>query len=259
MTSAPNADKASIDPANAVSSCGGQITAVPGSNVISLGGVPAATVDNGAICTIAVDVLATGIGSLHNISGELPSSNFLGQDASSGIATATLEVIAEDIILTKRFLNDPVPAGGNVTLRYTVINRSRDDAATDISFTDDLSQTLPGLMSTSPAQQAVCGPASTLSGDTVVKLTGGGLPPGGSCTFTVQLAVPNNAPPGEYPSTTSPIVADIAGSSVQGHDQTWTRGARFVDQAERDRAGSGLLVAAVVQPEPDRTEPTAGQ
>ena len=205
------------DPANADSSCGGRVNAVPGSNIVGLE-VDFANqfvLDNGASCTVSVDVVATSVGTLRNVSGELNSSNLSGQQASSGFATAELEVTADPIILSKRFLDDPLPPGGLVTLEYTLTNRSRDEVATGIRFVDELFQVLPGLTSVSPPQPGVCGANSLLAGDTTVKFDGGELSPGASCTFSVQLRVPQQAGSGLYPSTTGPVVADFGGRPVQ--------------------------------------------
>ena len=50
-----------------------------------------------------------------------------------------------------------------------------------------------------------CGTGSTLSGPTLLSLTGDSLPTGGSCTFSVNAPIPPTQAPGDFPNTTSPL------------------------------------------------------
>ena len=148
--------------------------------------------------------MPTGLGSLDNLSDDLLFTRDDG--LASGKAAATLTATASDVLLTKEFLDDPVPPGGTVDLQFTILNRSRTDAVTDITFTDDLDATLSGLVATGLPMNDVCGAGSQLSGTSTLTLTGGNLPAEGSCTFTVTLQVPAGATPGGYPNTTSNVL-----------------------------------------------------
>lgn len=201
------------DPAGVSNTCtagiftGGVVTAVPGTGVVSLGlgsGVDVGAVAAEGTCTVSVDVVATGVGTLENTSGELTSTTG-GPTVSSGKAGAVLTSTAGDLVLIKEFTGDPVPPGGTVDLELTVANRSRDLPATDVAFTDDLGATLSGLAVAGPLPTDPCGPGSTLSGTTTLTLTGGTLPAAGSCTFGVTLQVPVGATPGVYPNTAGPV------------------------------------------------------
>ena len=64
---------------------------------------------------------------------------------------------------------------------------------------------IPGLVATGFPLSGACGPGSLFSGTSFLMLTGGNLLPSGSCTFSVNLAVPASALPGTYVNTTSPL------------------------------------------------------
>ena len=64
---------------------------------------------------------------------------------------------------------------------------------------------LAGLTATGLPLNNVCGTGSQISGTTLLSLSGGTLPPEGSCTFTVTLQVPAAATTGIYPNVSSEI------------------------------------------------------
>jgi len=203
-------------PANATKTCtGGTLSAPAGGSTISYSPPPTSSVAAGASCTISVDVTASSIGEVGNVTGEL-TSTASGPLLSSGKASAALTVTFERILLTKTFVDDPVPAGGTVTLSFTIRNLDRTDSATNIAFMDDLGAALTGLTAiTLPSTP--CGSGSALSGTSVLSLTGGNLPAEGSCTFSVTLQVPGSAATGTHTNTTGAITADIGGSPVTGN------------------------------------------
>jgi uncharacterized repeat protein (TIGR01451 family) len=205
-------------PTNASTTCnGGTLTAPTGGSSITYGpnfSVPgSASVSAGASCTVKVDVIGGSVGTLVNTSGELFSIE-IGPTRSSGKATAALVVTNDQLALRKTFTDDPVPPGSTVTLRFTITNLNRNDSATGISFTDDLDAVLTGLEAVPPLPTAPCGAGSSLTGTSVLSLTGGTLDPGASCTFAVTLQVPAGAATGEYLNTTSTISADLGGRPV---------------------------------------------
>ncbi|MCP3962481.1 MAG: DUF11 domain-containing protein [bacterium] len=211
-------------PSNAGSDCvagsfiGGALTAVPGSSVITLSGSGIGSWAVAALssCTVSVDVIGGAVGVLENVSGELISSNQFGNNpVSSGTASASLTVTVGQIALTKEFIDDPVAPGGTATLELTITNLDRDFGATDIAFTDDLDAVVTGLAATGSLTDP-CGSGSSLTGTSVLTLTGGGLPPESSCTFSVALQVPPGASSGSFLNTTSAISATVGGSAVTG-------------------------------------------
>ena len=216
------------NPANVSKTCvGGIVTASPGSNVIRYDPNFSdldPTVAAFESCTLSVDVIGAAVGFHHNVSGELTSTSSRQDQTfvSSGKASATLEVVNDPILITKSFTDDPVPAGGTTTLQFTITNRSRDEVAENITFVDDLEATLPGLVSISPSQSNICGSGSTFEGTSVLKLSGGRLGIGASCTFSVSVEVPASAPSGTYLNRTSPIEADHGSNTVSGSPATDT-------------------------------------
>lgn len=207
-------------PSNASTTCDGAAVSAPaGGGVISFGSdftdPFGANVDAGASCTVSVDVLGNSVGSLGNTSGEL-TSTVSGPTVSSGKAAAVLTVSADRLALTKEFVDDPVPAGSVVTLRFTLRNLDRRSTATGLTFTDDLDAVLSGLAAIDTPLSDPCGAGSSLSGTGLLTLTGGSLGPGESCTFGVMVQVPASAPSGTYTNTTSEVSGDLGGRLTTG-------------------------------------------
>ena len=209
-------------PANASTDCGEAnaskvISAVPGSSVVSLdvnginfNGFRA--LNAGQTCSFTVDVVGVNSGVFENVTDDL------GYDVgTAGFATGVITVTPPSVLsVTKSFVNDPAVAGGTVDIEYTVSNRDRRNAATNITFTDDLGSALAGFAASGLPQSDVCGAGSSLSGTSVMSLTNGTLGAGESCTFTVTANIPAGAAPGSYPGITSTISANIDGSPVTG-------------------------------------------
>jgi len=179
-------------PSVTVKCAGGTLTATAGSGVISYTG---GSVAAGGLCDILVNVTTSVRGTFNNVTGDLTST--LG---NSGTASDTLTVLP--LGFTKAFIDDPVAAGGTVTLEFTLTNPTA-VPHTGITFTDDLDAVVPGLTTTGLPAADVCGSGSTLSGTSVLTLSDGSLSKGGSCTFSVTLQVPAGAAAGSYPNTTS--------------------------------------------------------
>ena len=123
-----------------------------------------------------------------------------------------LDAIAPTVSLIKEFVDDPVPPGNNTTLRFTLTNFDRSSSVTGMTFSDDLDATLSGLSAVAPLPSDPCGAGSTLTGTSLLTLTGAGLAPAASCSFDVTVQVPASAASGAYPNTTSPLTADVGGS-----------------------------------------------
>lgn len=184
-------------PANGSTSCaGGAIGATPGAGVVNYG---AGTVGAGASCTVQVDVVANAPGTFVNTTGDLTSSS-----GNSGPASATLDAV-ESATFSKSFLSSPVLPGGQVSLQYTITNPSAIATLSAITFADDLGSAIPGLAAVGLPAADVCGVGSSISGAGVVTLSGGNLAPSGSCTFSVAVKVPANAPLGTVTSTSAPL------------------------------------------------------
>ncbi len=216
------------DPANTATTCGTfdfTLTAVPGTDVVTLFAVGSAVpgfevVPVGGSCTITLDVVGVGAGSLDNLSGELTyRSGFSFSIFSAGKASATLEVTVAPLALQKSFTDDPVPPGGSVTLDFTLDNFNRLFSATGLAFTDDLTTLVPALagLTFDSLLANDCGGSVAGAGGTSISFTGGTLAPEASCTISVSLSVPVAATPGSYTNTTTAITATVDGSPVVGN------------------------------------------
>ncbi len=181
------------------SDCGGSLTV--GANSINLFG---GFLTTGSTCSFSIDITSSVPGSYDLVTSELQSSQGVG-----GFSVAELEVTNTNF--SKTFLNDPIPPGGTVGLQFEITNVDRDFAATSVSFTDDLDAVVSGLVAIGLPTSA-CG--GTLAGTSTLSLTGGSIPSGETCTFTVTLQVPAGATPGQYPNTTSNITYDLGGSPI---------------------------------------------
>ena len=134
-------------------------------------------------------------------------------------------------VFTKSFIDDPVGAGSDVTLEFTITNSSLISDATAISFVDELTTFLPFpiVVTLPPTPNPPCGAGSSLALEHLgpdregLTLTGGDLTandgmPGGtdSCTFSVVITLPVDLPGGVYANITEPIEATVGGVDYTG-------------------------------------------
>ncbi|MEM7358995.1 MAG: thrombospondin type 3 repeat-containing protein [Pseudomonadota bacterium] len=167
------------------------------------------------------------------INGDMVIGNMASDDLFVGSAP----------ILTKEFLEDgtlaPDPvvnAGDDVVLRFSVTNPSSTSSATDITFLDELTDPTGGLSSPGgagflpfpvsvalpPLPDPPCGMGSSLALVSVeterqgLRLTGGELAPGATCTFDVTITIPASMGPGLKLNSTSAPSATVDGSTELG-------------------------------------------
>jgi len=178
-------------------SCGGAVTAVANTNVISLAGGTLAA--GTASCTISVNTIAASAGvytnsNAANISGVTSNLN------SSGV-NASVTYLAQAGI-SKAFAPPSITSNGPSTITFSLTN-ANSITLTGATFSD----ALPASLSISANQNAggSCGGAagnSFTSGQTgTLGFTNLSIPPGG-CTVTV--AVTSNVP-GTYNNTTTGV------------------------------------------------------
>jgi uncharacterized repeat protein (TIGR01451 family) len=138
-----------------------------------------------------------------------------GSTVTGGTATDTLQVVGASLQFTAEFIDDPVGPLEAATLQFSLANTSEaGDAISGISFTDDLTATLAGLVATGLPVDDVCGAGSQITGTASLSVTGGSLSAGGSCTFSVVLTVPEAATPGSLANTTSLVTGTVGGLDV---------------------------------------------
>lgn len=167
-------------PGNVSSTCAGALTAVSGTDTVSLA---AGSVAAGASCTVQVDVLANAAGALVNSTGDLTSS--LG---NSGSATDTLDVNAPPPPgFAKLFAPDIIDFQGVSTLTLTVDNTASAAQASSLAFTD----TMPSGMTVASPSNAVStcigGTLTAVSGADTISFAGAAVAAGASCTIQVDV------------------------------------------------------------------------
>ena len=194
-------------PNGLTSSCGGTTTAAAGSGSISLTGGSLAA--NGS-CTISLNVTGVAAGVQNNTTGPI-SSNETGAGATSN--TASITVIGPPSI-AKAFGAASIQLNAQTTLTFTITNPNATVALNGVGFGD----TLPaGLAVANPnGLTGSCGAGTittgTVSGFSVVNLSGGTIAAGGSCTFSVNVV---GVTGGHKVNTTGTVTSSNAGSGNQ--------------------------------------------
>ncbi len=161
-------------------------------------------------------------------------------------ASDELVVSSDFLSIDKEFTDDPAAPGGNVNLRFTLLNLSPTEAISDIAFTDDLDAALSGLASVSGTLTDVCGVGSEISGTGLLTFTGGSLAAGASCSFDVTLAVPSGAALGTFATnTTSEVTGTSGGLPVVGEPASDVLAIDFL-AFSKEFQGSGFPGGTVV-------------
>jgi hypothetical protein len=160
-----------------------------------------------ASCTINLNVTGIAAGVQNNTTGPI-SSTESGPGATSN--TASITVIGPPSI-AKAFGAASINLNGTTTLSFTITNPNATVALTGVGFGD----TLPaGLAVASPnGLTGSCGSGTittgTVSGFSVVNLSGGTIAAGGSCTFSVNVVGTTG---GHKVNTTGTVTSSNAGS-----------------------------------------------
>jgi len=194
-------------PNGLVTTCTGTVTAAAGSGSISLTG---ATLAANANCKVSVNVQGIAAGVQNNTTGPV-SSTESGPGATSN--TASITVIGPPSI-AKAFGAASINLNGTTTLTFTITNPNATVALTGVGFGD----TLPaGLTVATPnGLTGSCGAGTittgTVSGFSVVNLSGGTIAAGGSCTFSVNVVGTTG---GHKVNTTGTVSSTNAGSGNQ--------------------------------------------
>ena len=169
----------------------------------------------GASCTFTVNAsvpMGAGLGTYNVITSDLSDgSGVIAGPVSDGFS------VEPAILFSKNFLSPSVAPGGTINLEFTIENNSGIYALTDIAFSDDLDAALSGLSAVGLPLSNVCGAGSSVTGSSVITLSGGNISAGGVCTFTVSVQLPGATPGGtQVINTTSNITGTMNGQSVNG-------------------------------------------
>ncbi len=191
----------------------------------------------GESCTVSVDVTGVADGVYQLTSDPLNPS--VENVAGNTVALTVTSAPTDEPQISKSFSETGVGAGEMVDLEFTVTNGSTEDM-TNISFTDDLDAMLTGAVATGLPISNVCGTGSTISGTSLLTLSGGSLVSRTDCTFTVTVQIPGSAATGDYDNVTSAVTASVGGGPVVGSDTATDR--------IRVTAASGLTFTKVFNP-----------
>ena len=186
-------------PADGFCGAGSQLT---GTGVLTLSGGSLAA---GGSCTFDVtlqvpadvDLGTVGTNTTSEITGSLGGLVVDGPPATDDLAI--------EFVTFSKVFDDPVEFGDSVELTFMLMNLSATETVAALTFSDDLGAVAPGLEAVGLPQLDVCGPGSSIDGTSVLTFQSGSLPPGGSCTIVVEVAVPDTVAPGDYLNTTSPL------------------------------------------------------
>ncbi|HSL46658.1 MAG TPA: sortase [Anaerolineales bacterium] len=149
------------------------------------------TIAPGSVCTVRVNVTSTTQGAYTN---RIPAGSLQNQQNLSNPRDVTDRLIVQSIGIAKAFSPGTISAGGTTTLTITLQNPTR-SPYTGVSFTDNL----PSPLTVSNVTQNTCGGNLSTTPSNVIRLTGGVIPAGnattlGTCTITIEVAVPADAP-----------------------------------------------------------------
>ena len=195
------------NPANVSNTCGGNVTAVPGTTTLSLSGgtVPAQVGITPGQCTVGIDVTSTTLGNLINtIPANALSSTGGGvsiTNTTSASATVTVVGVASPT-MSKAFVPNTIWVGDTSVLTITINNTSTVIPLTQTTVTDSLPTNVVVANPALPANALQnCGGAATVTatpGGSSIMLNNGTIPPGSSCFVRVNVT---SSTPGAYTNT----------------------------------------------------------
>jgi len=178
---------------NEVSTCGGTVTALAGTQTISLTGgtIPASDGVVAGLCTVSVNVQAAGGATTrtNTINTTAVSANLegLGLVRPVANATANLTITPLSIQVVKGFLPLTVFGGSSSVMSIQLTNPTTSPLS-NIGFTD----TMPnGMILADPVAFNVggCGGVLTRITDNQFTFSGGSLAGSGSCTMTMNVTM----------------------------------------------------------------------
>jgi LPXTG-site transpeptidase (sortase) family protein len=208
------------NPANISNSCGGSVTAVPGTTTLSLSGgtVPAQVGMTPGECTVGINVTSTTFGNqINTIPANALSSTGGGVSITNTTpASATLTVLGvSPPSVNKSFSPNTIFVGETSLLSVTINNNSPSGDLTGASLTDNLPANVviadPALPSNSLSN---CGASATLSanpGATSFTLNNATITPSQNCIVRVYVT-----------STTSGVYTNTIPANALDTDQGLT-------------------------------------
>jgi uncharacterized repeat protein (TIGR01451 family) len=204
---------------SASTTCGGTPSWAPttGSSTLNFGQTTGATMAVNNTCTVSVNVTAAAAGVYDNASEPVFATQSGSNTADTGIATATLTVVAPPAI-SKLFAPNPILAGGVSTLTFAITNPNQNIILSGVAFTDTF-PIAPGAMVVAAAPNATTSGCGTptfvpVAGAGSISFSNGTITGGGTCYVTVNITAPAN---GTYNSTSGNVSHIINAATVNGN------------------------------------------
>ena len=187
------------NPNNLTGSCGGgTITAVAGTNSISLSG---ATLAASSGCTFSVNVTGVTAGNQNNTTGNVTST----EGGAGGTASASITVVAPPSI-AKAFNPATIALNATTSLTFTITNPGANTVPlTGVAFTD----TLPTGLTVADSSASACGGTLTTTNPTGIALAGATIDANSQCQFSMTVT---GAAAGIYSNTTGNVTSTNGGT-----------------------------------------------
>jgi uncharacterized repeat protein (TIGR01451 family) len=180
-------------PANASNTCGGAVTATPGSGSFSFSGgtIPAAAGLVAGQCTVQVDVQSPSSGVFINTIPANAVTSSQGSNAQNASATLTVAAL-RPVTGVKAFAPANLHGGGTPSTVTLTLTNPNGVALTAAAFTDSLPVASLTVAPT-PNASTTCGPGTVSTTASSASLAGGTIPANGSCLvkFDVVAVNPN--------------------------------------------------------------------
>ncbi len=182
------------------------------------------SINASATCTLAVDVRATSVGGLTNLSDPIDANETLA--GNSARASVTVDAPSETPSMVKFFEPNPLfdPAG-STRLVFRITNNDSSDVIEQVGFSD----TLPdGLVLANPlADEATgnCGsPTVSRTAADLLEVSGATVPPSTVCEISVdvELADPGMELPAWFENVSGPVRHVFNGVTIEGNQATAT-------------------------------------
>ncbi len=204
---------ATVLPANGFCGAGSTLS---GSSTLTIAG---ASLDSGESCTFEVTVLIPANAAAGSYTSTTSTVNLTLGSPTTKPAVSSELVVKKAPVVTATFIDDPVSAGEDVTLRYVITNTDSANAATAITFTETVNDVFAGMVIKTLPSANSCGSGSTFTSTQVnetlsISVSGANLAAGGDCTFDVILTAPEDGTPGTYAYSTSTISSTVSGATV---------------------------------------------
>lgn len=159
--------------------------------------------------TVTLDIPAgTADGSYTNTTSSL-QADVMGTAVSS--SPASDELLITGLSFAKSFANNSVIAGGSTLMTLTIDNTGSLDA-TALSFTDNLTDFMPGATVSNSLPASFCGGTLSEVGGQLI-FSGGSAMAGSSCVISLTLNIPAETADGSYTNTTSELSATVDGNT----------------------------------------------